>query len=57
LGLAIAIGHEEEAKVRPERETMLKAARRCKLVSLWCGKFDRWGRSLLDLIQHAARTH
>jgi putative DNA-invertase from lambdoid prophage Rac len=38
------------ANVRPEREAMLKAARRRKLDVILVWRLDRWGRSLLDLI-------
>jgi hypothetical protein len=36
------------ANVRPEREAMLKAARRRKLDVIMVWRLDRWGRSLLD---------
>ena len=38
------------ANVRPEREAMLKAARRRELDIIVVWRLDRWGRSLLDLI-------
>jgi DNA invertase Pin-like site-specific DNA recombinase len=38
------------ANVRPEREAMLKAARRRDLDVILVRRLDRWGRSLLDLI-------
>jgi len=39
-----------DANVRPEREAMLKAARRRELDIIVVWRLDRWGRSLLDLI-------
>src|ERR1035438_53819 len=38
------------ANVRPQREAMLKAARRRELDIIMVWRLDRWGRSLLDLI-------
>jgi putative DNA-invertase from lambdoid prophage Rac len=38
------------ANVRPQREAMLKAARRRELDIIVVWRLDRWGRSLLDLI-------
>ena len=38
------------ANVRPQREAMLKAARRRELDIILVWRLDRWGRSLLDLI-------
>ena len=38
------------AKDRPEREELLKAARRRELDAIVVWKLDRWGRSLTDLI-------
>jgi putative DNA-invertase from lambdoid prophage Rac len=38
------------ANVRPQREAMLKAARRRKLDVILVWRLDRWGRLLLDLI-------
>jgi hypothetical protein len=38
------------ANVRPQREAMLKAARRRELEIIMVWRLDRWGRSLLDLI-------
>jgi hypothetical protein len=38
------------ANVRPEREAMLKAARRRELDIIVVWRLDRWGRALLDLI-------
>jgi putative DNA-invertase from lambdoid prophage Rac len=38
------------ANVRPQREAMLRAARRRELDIILVWRLDRWGRSLLDLI-------
>ena len=38
------------ANARPQREAMLKAARRRELNIIMVWRLDRWGRSLLDLI-------
>jgi putative DNA-invertase from lambdoid prophage Rac len=39
-----------DANVRPQREAMLRAARRRELDIILVWRLDRWGRSLLDLI-------
>jgi DNA invertase Pin-like site-specific DNA recombinase len=38
------------AKTRPQREEILKAARRREIDAIVVWRLDRWGRSLLDLI-------
>jgi putative DNA-invertase from lambdoid prophage Rac len=38
------------AKLRAQREAMMKAARRRELDAILVWRLDRWGRSLLDLI-------
>jgi putative DNA-invertase from lambdoid prophage Rac len=43
------------ANVRPEREAMLKAARRRELDVILVWRLDRWGRSLLDRSISSAR--
>jgi DNA invertase Pin-like site-specific DNA recombinase len=35
---------------RPKRQALLKAAKQCKLDVILVWKFDRWGRSLVDLM-------
>jgi putative DNA-invertase from lambdoid prophage Rac len=45
------------ANVRPEREAMLKAARRRELDVILVWRLDRWGRSLLDLIGTLQELH
>jgi len=45
------------ANVRPQREAMLKAARRRELDIILVWRLDRWGRSLLDLIGTLQETH
>jgi putative DNA-invertase from lambdoid prophage Rac len=39
-----------QAPLRPERETLLRAARRREVDAIVVWRLDRWGRSLLDLI-------
>ena len=38
------------AKLRPQREAMMDAARRREIDAILVWRLDRWGRSLLDLI-------
>ena len=38
------------AKVRPEREALMKAARRREIDAILVWRLDRWGRSLPDLV-------
>jgi DNA invertase Pin-like site-specific DNA recombinase len=38
------------AKVRPEREALMKAARRREIDAVLVWRLDRWGRSLSDLV-------
>jgi DNA invertase Pin-like site-specific DNA recombinase len=38
------------AKVRPEREALMKAARRREIDAVLVWRLDRWGRSLPDLV-------
>jgi len=45
------------AKVRPQREAILKAARRRELDAIVVWRLDRWGRSLLDLIGTLQELH
>jgi putative DNA-invertase from lambdoid prophage Rac len=41
---------------RPQRQALLKAARQRQLDVILVWKLDRWGRSLVDLIDDLART-
>ena len=45
------------AKMRPQREEILKAARRRELDAIVVWRLDRWGRSLLDLIGTLQELH
>jgi len=45
------------AKARPQREEILKAARRRELDAIVVWRLDRWGRSLLDLIGTLQELH
>ncbi len=45
------------AKLRPERETLLRAARRRDVDAIVVWRLDRWGRSLLDLIGTLQELH
>jgi putative DNA-invertase from lambdoid prophage Rac len=45
------------AKAIPQREEILKAARRRELDAIVVWRFDRWGRSLLDLIASLQEPH
>ena len=45
------------AKTRPQREEILKAARRRELDAIVVWRLDRWGRSLLDLIASLQELH
>lgn len=45
------------AKTRPQREEILKAARRRELDAIVVWRLDRWGRSLLDLIGTLQELH
>jgi hypothetical protein len=42
---------ESGAKPRPQRDEMLKSARRRELDAILVWKLDRWGRSLADLTE------
>jgi hypothetical protein len=44
-------------KSRPQREEILKVARRRKLDAIVVWRLDRWGRSLLDLIGTLQELH
>jgi putative DNA-invertase from lambdoid prophage Rac len=44
-------------KLRPQREEILKAARRRELDAIVVWRLDRWGRSLLDLIGTLQELH
>ena len=52
-GWKVAVEEEEVgsgAKTRPQREELLRAARRRDVDAIVVWRLDRWGRSLLDLI-------
>jgi DNA invertase Pin-like site-specific DNA recombinase len=45
------------AKTRPQREEILKAARRRELDAIVVWRLDRWGRSLVDLMASLQELH
>jgi putative DNA-invertase from lambdoid prophage Rac len=45
------------AKTRPQREELLRAARRRDVDAILVWRLDRWGRSLLDLIATLQELH
>jgi putative DNA-invertase from lambdoid prophage Rac len=52
-GWKVAVEEKEVgsgAKTRPQREELLRAARRRDVDAIVVWRLDRWGRSLLDLI-------
>jgi len=44
------------ASERPQREELIKAARRRQTDAILVWRLDRWGRSLLDLMASLQRT-